>query len=129
MTDLKDIMGILLAMLLCGLIVWLAYRFSRMLAGLSGGRFRTRYLREVDRLATGTESRISLLQCGKKYYLVGIGKQEIRLLAELDEETLQELPRTPADPAVPGTAHLKESEFLQKLKSGLSDRRNKYNDR
>ena len=121
----KDILGIILALFLCALIIWAAYRFSRFLANASGGRFRTKYLRELERAAVSTDARISLFQCGSEYYLLGITKQNISLLAVLNDEQLTELPELPVGPAVWKLDGLKESAFFKKLKSGIEERNNR----
>jgi flagellar protein FliO/FliZ len=122
-TDLKDIIEIIMGLLLCGFIIWLAYKFSRMISIRSVGSLKARYLHEVERIAMSTESYITLLQCGTGYYLVGVTKESINILAEINEETLQELP----DASPVNTDDTKESEFFTKLKSELENIKNKRN--
>jgi flagellar protein FliO/FliZ len=118
-TDLKDILEIILALVLCVLIIWLAYKFSRIFALRTGGRFSGRYMHEIERIAVGTGSYITILQCGTGYYLVGVTQDNISILAELDKETLQELPEV--------HEAAEESEFFMKLKSELENIKNKRN--
>lgn len=125
----KDLFGIIIALVLCGLIVWMAYRFSRMFALRMGGRLRAKHLREVERIAMGTESYITLLQCGSRYYLAGVTRQSINLLAEIDEGSLTELP-----PPDTGSGSLKmnvirDSEFYKRFSAGLVDKKNRKNPR
>jgi flagellar protein FliO/FliZ len=118
-TDLKDILEIILALVLCVLIIWLAYKFSRIFALRTGRRFSGRYMHEIERIAVGTGSYIAILQCGTGYYLVGVTQDNISILAELDKETLQELPEV--------HEAAEESEFFMKLKSELENIKNKRN--
>ena len=104
-------------MLLCALIIWLAYKFSRMLASVSGGRFRAKYMKEIERIAMGTESYISLVQCGSDFYLIGVTRQNISILGRVEEDTLQEISPGTLEGTGFKIENLRDSEFLKKLKS------------
>jgi flagellar protein FliO/FliZ len=53
---------------------------------------RTQYLAIIETIPAGSNKMISIVQAGTKYLVVSIGKDEIRLLAELTEEEFVRLP-------------------------------------
>jgi flagellar protein FliO/FliZ len=53
---------------------------------------RNQYLAIIETIPAGSNKMISIVQAGTKYLVVSIGKDEIRLLAELTEEEFVRLP-------------------------------------
>jgi flagellar protein FliO/FliZ len=53
---------------------------------------RNQYLAIIETIPAGSNKMISIVQAGTKYLVVSIGKDEIRLLAELTEEEFVKLP-------------------------------------
>lgn len=82
---------LLLVIVLTGLILLLAYVFTRYVVGgrmLSGfgGMSRSGRLQLLEQLSLGREERIAVVQAGERYVLVGITKQSVTLLLELTAE-------------------------------------------
>jgi flagellar protein FliO/FliZ len=54
---------------------------------------RNQYLAIIETIPAGSNKMIGIVQAGTKYLVVSIGKDEIRLLAELTEEEFVKLPK------------------------------------
>jgi flagellar biogenesis protein FliO len=100
----------------------MAYKFSRMLAlhmaGKSGHRS---YMKEVDRLVIGSEEYISIVQAADNYYMIGVTKQNINLLSEIDGETLHEIDPDNSDSA---SQLFEKSEFFKQLSEKIKKKEN-----
>lgn len=70
----------------------MSYLFSKYLATGTSKINSAKYMRIIDRIPTGQDRSIIILQIGDKHYLVGNTTQSIEILAELSEEQLIEFP-------------------------------------
>lgn len=73
-------------------VIYLSYVVSKYLATSASKINSAKYMKIIDRISTGQDRSIVILQIGDKHYLVGNTSQSIEILAELSEEQLIELP-------------------------------------
>jgi len=73
-------------------VIYLSYLFSKYLASSTSKINSAKYMKIIDRLPTGQDRSVIILQIGDKHYLVGNTPQTIQILTELSEEQLIELP-------------------------------------
>lgn len=76
-------MGTLLIFLVVLVITWLV---TRWLGGYQKTQMKSRNLKLLESIRVGNNKWISVVQAGKVFYVVAVGKDEIHLLGELDEQ-------------------------------------------
>lgn len=83
----------LIIVLVCFVIVIaLAYFTTKWLANYQKGRSYNKNLKIIETLKVSPDKYIQIIACGKdKYIIVGLSKNEVTLLGELDEEQLIDL--------------------------------------
>ncbi len=96
------------------IIIYFAYRFSRMLGSRTAGRFKNKYLKELDRMVMGQEEYISLVRVGSEFHLIGVTRQNINHMSKIDEESLVEID---VDKPTGQTAY---SEFFSRLRNKIN---------
>ena len=71
------------------IVIFLAYYVTRFL-GASGrlGKAKRNNLRVLEALGIGQQSNVQLVRAGKRYFLLGVSKERVTLLAELGEDDL-----------------------------------------
>jgi flagellar protein FliO/FliZ len=77
---------------------------------------RNQYLAIIETIPAGSNKMISIVQAGTKYLVVSIGKDEIRLLAELTEEEFVRLPNASGEG---GTTQGNFQDILNNLKNNF----------
>ncbi|MDR1663301.1 MAG: flagellar biosynthetic protein FliO [Clostridiales bacterium] len=77
-------------LLLVAFVAVLAYFSTKLLAMSRGGKFRStkRNLEVIESIGVGAQSVVQIVRAGEKFYLIGVTKESVSLLAELDAETL-----------------------------------------
>jgi flagellar protein FliO/FliZ len=77
---------------------------------------RNQYLAIIETIPAGSNKMIGIVQAGTKYLVVSIGKDEIRLLAELTEEEFVRLPNASGEG---GTTQGNFQDILNNLKNNF----------
>ncbi len=82
----------LMGVLVIFVVVLLAtYLTTRWLGGLQKGRSHNKNLRIVETIGVGNNKMISIVEAGTRYLVVAVGKDEVRLLAELTQDELKDM--------------------------------------
>lgn len=113
----KELITLVFALILTIIVIYLAYISSKALARRMGGSGKSRYLKEIDRIGLGPEQFVSIVRSGDSYYMVGVTKQQITLLSEVDESQL--IPIDPDDGQINNMSSLVNSDFLNKLQDRI----------
>lgn len=114
----KDIWAVVIGLLLMFLIIYLAYIFSKFIAVRASGMGRCKYMKEQDRLAMGTEQFLSIVKIGDSYYLIGVTKHNINMIAELSEDNMKEIDQS----GMKISESVIDSKFFRCLKSRTLDK-------
>ena len=69
-------------------VLFMAWWFTKKIAGGSAYRGQSRYMKVIDRVAVAQDRSIILIRTGKKIYMAGVASSEITLLAEMEESDL-----------------------------------------
>jgi len=80
-------MAIVGSLVITALVIVLTYLASRWYAGKMKHSVAGRHLKVVDRVALGSGCALIVVQAGDKFYLLGQGDKNIRLICELDAFT------------------------------------------
>lgn len=72
-------------------VLILTYFTTRWMAGIQKGRSVNKNLRIVETIHVGNNKMISIIETGKKYIVVSIGKDEVNYLTELSTDDLKDL--------------------------------------
>ena len=86
----KDVGQIFYIVLLVVFVALLAYYSTKLLASARGGRFggAKRNLELLESIGVGTQSTVQIVRAGEKFWLIGVTKEQVTMLAELDREQL-----------------------------------------
>lgn len=80
-----QLLGVLLIFLF---VLVITYLTTRWMGGIQKGRLAGKNIRVIETIALGNNKMISLVEVGKKFLVVSVGKEEIHLLAQLEREDL-----------------------------------------
>lgn len=72
-------------------VLVITYLVTRWMGVYQKGRNSNKNLRIVETIGVGNNKMISIVEAGKKYLVVSIGKDEVHLLAELTREDFRDL--------------------------------------
>jgi flagellar protein FliO/FliZ len=90
---LQSLLGLLVVLAVIGVLAWLARRLPGRALG------KTQHLRVIGQLALGTKERVSLLEFGDTWVLIGITPTQINTLHVMPKsvlaETAEVVPSTP----------------------------------
>ena len=77
-------------LLLVVCVALLAYWSTKLLASARGGRLRggKRNLEMIDSMGVGAQTMVQIIRAGKKYALIGVTKEKVTMLAELNESDI-----------------------------------------
>lgn len=108
----------LLVVLFCFILVLaLTYYTTRWIAGYQKSQSASKNLSVVETLKLTTNKYVQLIQAGEDtYYVIAVGKDEIRLLGTLSGDDLKELPPETVD--IP-TAKGDFADILSKVKEHI----------
>ena len=102
-------------MLIFVFVLAAVYFVTRWMGGIQKGRTKNNNLQIVDTISVGNNKLISIVQAGKKYLVVSIGKEEVHMLAELEEEDLKDL--SFLEQPVSGKSQESFKEILERMKA------------
>jgi flagellar protein FliO/FliZ len=90
----ESFLQLLWVLLMLVLVLVVIYVTMRWMGNYQKTHSRNQYLTIIETIPAGSNSKmISIVQAGRKYLVVSIGKDEIHLLAELTEEEMVKLPK------------------------------------
>lgn len=101
-------------------VLILTYFTTRWMAGIQKGRSVNKNLRIVETIHVGNNKMISIVEAGKKYIVVSIGKDEVNYLTELSPDEIKDFSFMDSDKAKvqPDTF----AEIIDRLKKNYSNR-------
>lgn len=82
-----ELIGTLLIFLF---VVIICYLTTRWMGGIQKARGNNKNLKVIETLGVGNNKTICLIEAGKKYLVVAIGKEEMSILTELEREDLKD---------------------------------------
>lgn len=93
------------------LIIYASFRFSKYIGQKTNSFGQSKNIKVIDNIPIGQDRFISIVNVGKKYFLIGITSSEITFLKELSEDEIV-LP----DENITGTVSFKEA-FMENIKN------------
>lgn len=78
----------LTVLLLFVFVLFITFLTTRWIAGYQKSRMQSSNLEVVETTRITSNKYLQLVRAGKKYVLIGVGKDEIHMLAELSEDEL-----------------------------------------
>ncbi len=90
-SSLESFLQLIGVLLIFVVVLFVTYFATRWMAGYQKAHTYNKNLRIIDTIRIGTNKLVCIIQAGRKYLVVGIGKEEIRLLGELAEDELRDL--------------------------------------
>ena len=104
-SSLESFIQLITVLIIFIFVLVLTYFTTRWMAGIQKGRSFNKNLRIVETINVGNNKMISIVEIGKKYIAVSIGKDEVNFLTELSRDDLKDLSflnpdnqNTPNDP-------------------------------
>lgn len=79
------------ALLMVAVVLALAWWVTRRIAGGTGLKIQSRYMKIIDKIIIGQDRSILIIQIGDNYYVAGVTAANISLLAELKADMLESL--------------------------------------
>lgn len=70
------------------LIIACAYFVTRYIGGLGQGHYGNKNIRIIEGCRVGPNKMIQIVKVGKKFFVLGIGKDEISYIGEVEEQDL-----------------------------------------
>jgi len=77
------------------LVILLCYFGLRLLGRVKGRGSAGGNLQLVESILVGSQNMVQLVRAGDKYLVIGVSKERVTLLAELDEEKIKEMEPLP----------------------------------
>ena len=115
--SLESFLQLVGVLIIFAFVLLITYLTARWMGGYQKGRSHNRNLRVVETIAVGNNKMISIVEAGTRYLVVSIGKDEVHLLAELQQEELKDL--SFLEESARGGQTESVSELLEKLKDKL----------
>lgn len=85
-----DFFSLLSALLMVGLVLFLAWWSSRQLGGRYMKMSSNQSMRILEQIRLGTDQRLLLVKIRERVFLIGASQEGIQLLAELGEDFKRE---------------------------------------
>lgn len=86
--SMESFLQLISALLIFVFVLLITYFTTRWVGNYQKVRMKSKNLQIIESLSAGNNKSICLLKAGKEYLVVAIGKDEIHLLATLQEEQL-----------------------------------------
>lgn len=80
-----QLIGVLLVFVF---VLAITYATTRWIGGYQKTRYLNKNLKVIESIPMGNNKSLCLVQAGERFLVVGVGKDEIRLLTTLEEENL-----------------------------------------
>ncbi len=120
LSSLDSFVQLITVLIIFVFVLILTYFTTRWMAGVQKGRSFNKNLRIVETIHVGNNKMISIVETGKKYIVVSIGKDEVNYLTELSTDDLKDLSFMNSEntKAQPDTF----AEIIDRLKKNYSNR-------
>ncbi len=120
LSSLDSFVQLITVLIIFVFVLILTYFTTRWMAGVQKGRSFNKNLRIVETIHVGNNKMISIVETGKKYIVVSIGKEEVNYLTELSTDDLKDLSFMNSEntKAQPDTF----AEIIDRLKKNYSNR-------
>ena len=103
------------------LVLVLAFYSTRMIAKYQNNTWSTKNnIQFIESYRVGGNKMIAIAKIGEKYYALGIGKEEIHVIAELDKDDLK-LPEQVKDTSDKMAPKMSFKEVLANMKGNAKD--------
>lgn len=89
-SSLESFIQLLGALFIFAVVLAAAYLTTRWMGGMQRGRQNNKNLHIIETISVGNNKMISIVEAGKVYLVVSIGKEEVHLLAQLTREQLKD---------------------------------------
>lgn len=119
-TSLDSFVQLITVLIIFVFVLILTYFTTRWMAGIQKGRSFNKNLRIIETISVGNNKMISIVEAGKKYIVVSIGKEEVNFLTELKEDELKDLSFKDPQSMTQNTESF--SAIMDKLKEKYSNR-------
>jgi len=83
-----DIFHLVVVMIIFFIILYFAYRASKLVGGSRFGGKKGKNIDLIESRATGMNSGVQLIRVGASYFLIGVTRDRITFLSEIDREKL-----------------------------------------
>lgn len=87
-STLNSVFDLLTVLFIFAVVVALTFFTTRFIAGYQKGKSVGRNLEVLESYRVTSNKYLQIVRAGKKYLVIGIGKDEIHVLAELSEEEI-----------------------------------------
>ena len=94
MNFVEDVLPLVGAIVLIGVILYLSYFFSKLMAKKVGNVSNAGNIKICERVALGQDKGLAVAEIGGKYYLFGISNNGISMLMEMEDYTPPETPQS-----------------------------------
>ena len=88
---LESFLQLIGALIIFVFVLVLVYLVTRWMGSVQKGQSHNKNLHIVETIGVGSNKMISIIEAGKQYLVVAIGKDEIHLLAKLSREELKDV--------------------------------------
>ena len=85
--SLVELIGVLVIFVF---VLVITYLTTRWMGGFQKARLKNKNLSLIETIGVGNNKTISIVEVGKKYIVVAVGKDSVTLLTELKEEELKD---------------------------------------
>lgn len=125
-SSLNSFIQLLGAVLIFLFVLVLTYFTSKWIGTYQRGSMMNKNLQVLESVKIGANKYICLIQAGKVYLVVAVGKDEVTMLAQLTEEQLSEIPEFEQKTKVTESVIAAENfqEILEKVKNVFRRNRN-----
>lgn len=89
-SSLESFIQLLGALFIFAVVLAATYLTTRWMGGMQRGRQNNKNLHIIETISVGNNKMISIVEAGKVYLVVSIGKEEVHLLAQLTREQLKD---------------------------------------
>ena len=89
--SMESFLQLIITLLIFVFVLLMTYLTTRWIGNYKKGHMNSKNLRVIETIPAGQNKNICLVKVGTEYLVVGIGKDEIHLLATLSEEQLTDL--------------------------------------
>lgn len=120
--SLKSFLQLIGVLLIFIAVLAVTYLTTRWMGQYQKGKNLNKNLRLVETIAVGNNTFVSILEAGKRYFVVAIAKEKTTLIAELTKEELKDLSFLEGRNA--GRASQNFAEIFDKMKDKLPTNKN-----
>ncbi len=90
-SSLDSVFQLIVVLLIFVFVLFITYITTRWLGGIQKAKSNNKNLQIVETIAVGNNKFVSIIAVGKKYIVVSVGKDEVHMLTQLEEEDLKDL--------------------------------------